>query len=54
MDVKKRAEIIIEWINNYCDSASSKPEALIIGISGGVEFLLLVLYVQILVEKLLC
>ena len=37
MDVKKRAEIIIKWINNYCDSASSKPEALIVGISGGVD-----------------
>jgi NAD+ synthase len=37
MDVKKRAEIIIEWINNYCDSASNKPEALVVGISGGVD-----------------
>jgi len=37
MDVKKRAKIITEWINNYCDSASYKPEALVVGISGGID-----------------
>ena len=37
MDVKKRAEIIINWINNYCDSSSYKPNALIVGISGGID-----------------
>ena len=37
MDVKKRAEIITDWINNYCDSASYKPKALIVGISGGID-----------------
>ncbi len=37
MDVKKRAEIIINWINNYCDSVSYKPEALVVGISGGID-----------------
>ena len=37
MDVKKRAKIIIDWINNYCDSASNKPKALIVGISGGID-----------------
>ena len=37
MDVKKRAKIITEWINNYCDSASYKPKALIVGISGGID-----------------
>ena len=37
MDVKKRAKIITDWINNYCDSASYKPEALVIGISGGID-----------------
>ena len=37
MDVKKRAKIIIEWINNYCDSSSYKPKALVVGISGGID-----------------
>ena len=37
MDVKKRADIIIEWINNYCDSASYKPKSLVVGISGGID-----------------
>ena len=37
MEVKKRAEIITDWINNYCDSASYKPKALIVGISGGID-----------------
>ena len=37
MDAKKRAKIIIEWINNYCDSSSYKPKALVVGISGGID-----------------
>ena len=37
MEVKKRAKIITEWINSYCDSASYKPKALIVGISGGID-----------------
>ena len=37
MDVKKRAKIITEWINNYCDSTTYKPKALIVGISGGID-----------------
>ncbi len=37
MDIKKRANIIIEWINNYCDTASYKPKSLIVGISGGID-----------------
>ena len=37
MDVKKRAKIITDWINNYCDSSSYKPKALIVGISGGID-----------------
>ena len=37
MDVKKRAEIIIDWINDYCESESYKPRALIVGISGGID-----------------
>ena len=37
MDVKKRAQIIIEWINNYCDSVSYKPKSLVVGISGGID-----------------
>jgi len=37
MDVKKRAQIITDWINSYCDTASYKPKALVIGISGGID-----------------
>ena len=37
MEVKKRAKIITDWINNYCDSASYNPKALVVGISGGVD-----------------
>ena len=37
MDVKKRANIITEWINSYCDSASYKPKSLVVGISGGID-----------------
>ena len=37
MDVKKRAKIISDWINNYCDSQSDKPKTLIVGISGGID-----------------
>ena len=37
MDVKKRANIITDWINNYCDSTSYKPKALVVGISGGID-----------------
>ena len=37
MDVKKRANIITEWINNYCDTASYKPKSLVVGISGGID-----------------
>ncbi len=37
MEVKKRAEIITDWINNYCDSASYKPKSLVVGISGGID-----------------
>ena len=37
MDTKKRAEIITEWINHYCDSTSYKPKALVVGISGGID-----------------
>ena len=37
MEVKKRAKIITDWINNYCDSASYNPKALIVGLSGGID-----------------
>ncbi len=37
MDVKKRANIITDWISNYCDSASNKIESLVVGISGGID-----------------
>ena len=37
MNVEKRAKIIIEWINNYCEKTSFNPKSLIVGISGGID-----------------
>ena len=37
MEANKRAKFITDWINNYCDSQSYKPKALIVGISGGID-----------------
>ena len=37
MEVKKRAKIIIDWINNYCETTSFSPKALVVGISGGID-----------------
>ena len=37
MDVKNRAKIITNWIDNYCNNASYKPKSLIVGISGGID-----------------
>ena len=37
MDVKKRAKIITDWIDNYCNNASYNPKSLVVGISGGID-----------------
>ena len=37
MKVKKRANIIIDWIDSYCKNTSFDPKSLIVGISGGVD-----------------
>jgi NAD+ synthase len=37
MEVKKRAEIIQKWIDDYCNSVSFELKSLVIGISGGVD-----------------
>jgi NAD+ synthase len=37
MEVKKRAEIIQKWIDDYCKSAPFKLDSLVIGISGGID-----------------
>jgi len=37
MEVKKRAEIITKWINDYCDKSSFNPKSLVVGISGGID-----------------
>jgi len=37
MNVEKRAKIIINWINNYCDKTSFKLKSLVVGISGGID-----------------
>ena len=37
MKVEKRANIIKEWIDNYCKQSSFKPKSLIVGISGGID-----------------
>ena len=37
MNVEKRAEIIKDWINDYCKTTSFEPQSLIVGISGGID-----------------
>ena len=37
MKVEKRANIIKDWINDYCKNESYNPKSLIIGISGGID-----------------
>ena len=37
MDAKKRTEIIIKWIDDYCKSMPLTPKALVVGISGGID-----------------
>ena len=37
MDIRKRAEIIQKWIDDYCKSVPFKLESLVIGISGGID-----------------
>ncbi|MBA1337911.1 MAG: NAD+ synthase [Pelagibacterales bacterium] len=37
MKVEKRAKIIENWIDNYCNTATFSPKSLIIGISGGID-----------------
>jgi len=37
MKVKKRAEIIQKWIDDYCNSVSFGLKSLVVGISGGVD-----------------
>ena len=37
MKVEKRAKIIENWIDNYCNTTTFSPKSLIIGISGGID-----------------
>ena len=37
MKVEKRAEIIKNWINNYCNNSIFSPKSLVVGISGGID-----------------
>ena len=37
MNVEKRAKIITNWINDYCENTSFLPKSLIVGISGGID-----------------
>ena len=37
MEVKKRAEIIQKWIDDYCNSVSFNLNSLVVGISGGID-----------------
>ena len=38
MEAKKRAEIITKWIDDYCKSMPFLPKALVVGISGGIDY----------------
>ena len=37
MKAEKRAKIITDWINNYCDNTTFEPKSLVVGISGGID-----------------
>ena len=37
MEVKKRAEIIQKWIDDYCNSVTFELKTLVVGISGGID-----------------
>ena len=37
IEVKKRAEIIQKWIDDYCNTVSFDLNSLVVGISGGVD-----------------
>jgi NAD+ synthase len=37
MKVKKRAEIIQKWIDDYCNSVSFEIKSMVVGVSGGVD-----------------
>jgi NAD+ synthase len=37
MEVKKRAEIIQKWIDDYCKSVPFTLQSLVVGISGGID-----------------
>ena len=37
MKVEKRAEIIKNWISDYCNKNSFIPKSLVVGISGGID-----------------
>jgi len=37
MKIEKRAEIIKNWINDYCKNTSFETKSLVVGISGGID-----------------
>ena len=37
MNVEKRANIIIDWIDSYCKNTSFDPKSLVVGVSGGID-----------------
>ena len=37
MKIEKRAQVIKQWINEYCKNSSYSPKSLIVGISGGID-----------------
>ena len=37
MKIEKRAEIIKNWIDDYCNNATFSASSLIVGISGGID-----------------
>ena len=37
MEVKKRAEVIQKWIDDYCNSVSFELNSLVVGVSGGID-----------------
>ena len=37
MNTEKRANIIKDWIEDYCENTSFNPKSLVVGVSGGID-----------------
>ena len=50
MNAEKRANIIKDWIENYCKNESFQPKTLVVGISGGIAAYKIPILVRLLIK----